>query len=245
MDPVDAWLSGRGTYRAEHALKDAREIGQAATLAYALAHASIAHMLCGNHALAAAQSQQLFALAEDKGAGFWKPHGMMQQGCAHALAGRPSEALQMLPAGITAYRSTGSNAWMPWFLSHLSWAYAGLGQFDDAWRCIDEAMTAVETTNERWCEAEIYRMASEIALSSSAPDQAKAEGYLSRALAIARKQRTKSWELRTAISMARLWRDQGKSQQAHDLLAPIYRWFTEGLSTLDVKNGKALLDQLT
>ena len=105
--------------------------------------------------------------------------------------------------------------------------------------------TAVETTNERWCEAEIYRMASEIALSSSAPDEAKAEGYLSRALAIARKQHTKSWELRTAISMARLWRDQGKSQQAHDLLAPIYRWFTEGLSRLDVKNAKALLDQLT
>ena len=138
MDLVDAWLSGRGTYRAEHALKDAREIGQAATLAYALAHASIAHMLCGNYALAAAQSQQLFALAEDKGAGFWKPHGMMQQGCAYALAGRPSEALQMLPAGITAYRSTESNAWMPWFLSHLSWAYAGLGQFDDAWRYIDD-----------------------------------------------------------------------------------------------------------
>ena len=123
---------------AEHALKDAREIGQAATLAYALAHASIAHMLCGNYALAATQSQQLFALAEDKGAGFWKPHGMMQQGCAHALAGRPSEALQMLPAGIPAYRSTESNAWMPWFLSHLSWAYAGLGQFDDAWRYIDD-----------------------------------------------------------------------------------------------------------
>jgi hypothetical protein len=89
-------------------------------------------------------------------------------------------------------------------------------------------------------------MASEIALSSSEPDQAKAEGYRSRAFAIARKAaHTKSWELRTAIDMARQWRDQGKSQRALDLRAPIYSWFTEGLSTLDLKNAKALPDQLT
>jgi class 3 adenylate cyclase/predicted ATPase len=229
---------------AEHALKDAREIGQAATLAYALTHVSFLHMLCGDYALAAAQSQQLFALAEDKGAWFWRPHGMMQQGCVHALTGHPSEAVQMLTAGITAYRSTGSNAWFPWFLSHLSRAYAELGQSDDAWRCIDEATAAVETTDERWCEAEIYLMASEIALLPSEPDHAKAEGYLSRALAVAREQRTKSWELRAALGIARLWRDQGKSQQAHELLAPVYGWFTEGLNTLDLKNAKALLDQL-
>jgi class 3 adenylate cyclase len=229
---------------AEHALKDAREIGQAATLAYALTHVSFLHMLCGDYALAAAQSQQLFALAEDKGAWFWRPHGMMQQGCVHALTGHPSEAVQMLAAGITAYRSTGSNAWFPWFLSHLSRAYAELGQSDDAWRCIDEAMAAVETTDERWCEAEIYLMASEIALLPSEGDHAKAEGYLGRALAVAREQRTKSWELRAALGIARLWRDQGKSQQAHELLAPVYGWFTEGFGTLDLKNAKALLDQL-
>jgi predicted ATPase len=229
---------------AEHALKDAREIGQAATLAYALAHASFPHMLCGSHVLAAAQSQQLVVLAEDKGAWFWKPHGIMQQGCAHALTGRPSEAIQMTTAGITAYRSTGSNAWIPWFLSNLAWAYAELDQFDEAWRCIGEAMTAVETTNERWCEAEIHRMASEIALLSTKPDPAKAERYLKRALAIAREQRAKSWELRAAMSMARLWRDQGKRQQAHDLLASVYRWFTEGFGTLDLKDAKALLEQL-
>jgi predicted ATPase len=87
-------------------------------------------------------------------------------------------------------------------------------------------------------------MASEIALLSSEPDHAKAEGYLGRALAIAREQRTKSWELRAALGMAQLWRDQGKSQQAHDLLAPVYGWFTEGFGTLDLKNAKALLDQL-
>ena len=150
----------------------------------------------------------------------------------------------MTTAGISAYRSTGSNAWMPWFLSNLAWAYAELDQFDDAWRCIGEAMTAVETTNERWCEAEIHRMASEIALLSSKPDPVKAEGYLKRALAIAREQRAKSWELRAATSLARLWRDQGHPAEARDLLAPVYGWFTEGFDTPDLKEAKALLDEL-
>ena len=100
--------------------------------------------------------------------------------------------------------------WMPLYLSYLARAYAELGQFDDAWRCIDEAMTAVETTKERWCEAEVHRMAGEIALMSPEPDAAKAEAYFERALAVARAQQAKSWELRAAMSMARLWRDQGK-----------------------------------
>ena len=129
-------------------------------------------------------------------------------------------------------------------MSHLAGAYAELGQFEDAWRCIGEAMTAMETTKERWCEAEIYRVAGEIALMSPEPDAAKAQAYFERALAVARKQQAKSWELRAAMSMARLWRDQGKPQQARDLLAPIYGWFTEGFDTLDLKEAKALLEEL-
>jgi hypothetical protein len=77
----------------------------------------------------------------------------------------------------------------------------------------------------------------------SEPDAAKAETYFERALAVARGQQAKSWELRAAMSMARLWRDQGKGQQAHDLLAPVYGWFTEGFDTLDLKEAKALLDE--
>jgi predicted ATPase len=131
------------------------------------------------------------------------------------------------------------------FQGALARAYAGLSQFDDAWRCIDEAMTAVETTKEKWCEAEVHRVAGEIALLSQEPDTAKAEAYLERALAVARKQQTKSWELRAAMSMARLWRDQGKRDEARDLLAPVYGWFTEGFDTLDLKEAKSLLDELS
>jgi predicted ATPase len=107
-----------------------------------------------------------------------------------------------------------------------------------------EAMTAVETTGEKLWEAEVYRTAGDIALLSPEPDAAKAEGYFERALSIARQQQAKSWELRAAMSTARLWRDQGKRDEARDLLAPVYGWFTEGFDTLDLKEAKALLDEL-
>jgi predicted ATPase len=126
----------------------------------------------------------------------------------------------------------------------LAKAYAELGQFDDAWRCIGKAMTAVETTEERMWEAGVHRTAGEIVLLLPEPAAAKAEAYFERALAVARQQQAKSWELRAAMSMARLWRDQGKRAEARDLLAPVYGWFTEGFDTRDLKEAKALLDEL-
>jgi predicted ATPase len=127
----------------------------------------------------------------------------------------------------------------------LAKAYAELGQFDDAWRCSEEAITHIETTKERWWEVEVNRIAGEIALMSPEPDAAKAEAYFERALAVARAQQAKSWELRAAMSMARLWRDQGKRDDARDLLAPVYGWFTEGFDTLDLKEAKNLIDELS
>jgi predicted ATPase len=115
---------------------------------------------------------------------------------------------------------------------------------DEAWSCIGEAVRTVETTQERWCEAEVHRVAGEIALKSPSPDVAKAEAYFDRALDIARQQQAKSWELRAAMSMARLWRDQGKLEEALELLAPVYGWLTEGFDTRDLKEAKALLDEL-
>ena len=117
----------------------------------------------------------------------------------------------------------------------LGIAHAELHQFDDACRCIGEAMMAMETTQERWCEAEVHRIAGEIALKSPEADAAKAEAYFERALTVARQQQAKSWELRASMSLARLWRDQGKVQQARELLAPVYGWFTEGFDTRDLK----------
>jgi predicted ATPase len=102
----------------------------------------------------------------------------------------------------------------------------------------------LEKTKETWCEADVHRIAGEIALMSPEPDAAKAEACFERALAVARSQQAKSWELRAAMSLARLWRDQGKRDEARELLAPLYGWFTEGFDTLDLKQARALLDEL-
>jgi class 3 adenylate cyclase/predicted ATPase len=229
---------------ADHALKQAREMGHTVTLMYALNFTAHTRIFCGNYAAANAQADELIALADEKGALFWKALGLMQQGCVLALTGKASNTVQMNTSAITALRSTGATVLVPFNLSYLARAHAELGQFDDAWRGIGEAMTAVETTKERWCEAEIYRIAGEIALMLPEPDTAKAEAYFEHALAVARGQKAKSWELRAAMSMARLWRDQGKWDEARELLAPVYGWFTEGFDTLDLKEAKALLGEL-
>jgi predicted ATPase len=200
--PFALWLLGypeAALRDTDAALKDAREIGQAATLMYALAHAAIPNTLCGNRATATAQVQEVLALAEEKSAPHWRGFGMMTQGWLLALSGKASSAVQLITSGIAVYRSTGSTNWMPLRLSHLAMAHAGLDQFDDAWRCVGEAMTAVDTTNERWCEAEVQRVAGEIALMPREPDAAKAEAYFERALAVWREQQAKSWELRAAM----------------------------------------------
>jgi predicted ATPase len=230
---------------ADDALRKARELGQAATLMYALSLVAIPYSLCGNHAAAAAQAQELAALAEEKGSLMWRAHGIINQGSALALTGRASDAIEMLISGITAVRKTGGTNLEPLYLQHLARAHAERGQFEEAWRCIGEAMTAAETTKEKWCEAEIHRTAGEIALMSSEVDATKAEAHFERAVAIASAQKAKSWELRAAMSLARLRRDQGKHHEARTLLAPVYGWFTEGFDTRDLKEAKALLDKLS
>jgi class 3 adenylate cyclase/predicted ATPase len=227
------------------ALSDAREIGQAATLLVALSFAPLINIYCGNYAIAAAQLDEAVALADEKGTPFLKAVGMSNRGLILTLTGKASDAVDVLMSSIAALRSTGSTFRRSSDLSNLATGYAELSQFEDAWRCIGEAMTAVETTKERWFEAEVHRMAGEIALKSPERDAAKAEAYFERALSVARQQQAKSWELRAAMSMARLWRDQGKRDEARELLAPVYGWFTEGFDTLDLKEAKALLEELS
>lgn len=228
----------------EHALEDAREIGHAATLMFALRHVLVIHIWRGNYAAANAQIDELVTLADEKGAALWKTAEMEERGILFALTGKASNAVQMITSGTSALRSTGATLWQPRSLAILARAHAELGQFEEAWHCMGEAMTAAETTKEKWCEAEVHRTAGEITLLSPVPDAAKAEAHFERALGIAREQKAKSWELRGAMSMARLWRDQGKRRQAHHLLAPVYGWFTEGFDTLDLKEAKTLLDEL-
>jgi predicted ATPase len=166
------------------------------------------------------------------------------QGCLLALTGKASHAVQRITSGIAALRSAGTAFWMPLHSSYLGRAYAELGQLDDAWRSIGEAIDTIETTKETWFEAEANRIAGEIALQSPKPDATKAQKYFERALAVSQKQQAKPWVLRAAMSLARLWRDQGKVREARELLAPVYGWFTEGFDTRDLKDARALLNEL-
>jgi class 3 adenylate cyclase/predicted ATPase len=244
---IACWLLGypqNALIDIEHALKIAREIGHSATLLYLLNFSTWPHIQCGNYVEANALLDEFTALKDETGSLFWEAWGMVQRGCVLALTGKASDAVQTITSGVAAMRSTAATMWMPLWLSYLTRANAEIGQFDAARRCIGEAMTVVETTKETWYAAEVNRIAGEIALLSPEPDVAKAEAYFERALAVARAQQAKSWELRAAMSIARLWCDQDKRNQARDLLAPLYGWFTEGFDTRDLKEAKVLLDEL-
>jgi class 3 adenylate cyclase/predicted ATPase len=229
----------------ERGLKDVREIGLAITLMQTISLTFLTQLVSGDYTGAKAQSDELLLLAEEKGSHYWKTVGLIRRASLLAATGKSTDAIAIFASTISAWRSTGTKMFLPVWLSHMAKAHGDLGQFDEARSCVDEALTAIETTKETWYEAEAHRIAGEVDRMWPERDTARAEAYFERALAVARQQRAKSWELRAAMSMARLWRDQGKRQQARDLLAPIYGWFTEGFDTLDLKEAKALLEQLS
>jgi predicted ATPase len=242
------WLLGHPeTARkdADGAVKQAREIGQAATSMYALVITPFTYLHSGDYATANRQLAEAIQLAEQKDAVFWKAWALMQSGCVDLLSGKPAEAVDKITSGVGLWRSTGSTLYLPLYQTYLAKAFATVGELDDAHRGIGEALTAMEETQENWIEAELHRAAGEILLLEAQCDPAKAETHFERALAVARTQQAKSWELRASMSLARLWREQGKVQQARELLAPVYGWFTEGFDTRDLKEAKALLEELS
>jgi len=150
----------------------------------------------------------------------------------------------LLAAGIATYRSTGGGLCLSLYYLSLASVEARLENYRAALQFLDEAQTAIEASEERFVLAEIYRLAGEIALNAPESDAAKAAMHFQRALAIAREQRARSWELRAAMSLARLWHDQDRQDEARDLLAPIYSWYSEGFDTPDLKAASTLLDML-
>ena len=241
------WMLGypeTGLKDARNALKGASEIEHAATLMLALFHVSFFHLLRRDYVETGRLAEQLLTLTTEKGAAFWRANGTIVQGCALALSNQPENAVQAITSGVAAFQSTGARVWLPIYLACLAKAHADLSQFEDARRSINEAMTAAEATKEKWCEAEIHRVAGEIALMSPEPDATRAATCFQRALDVARAQQAQSWELRAATSLARLWKNESRRAEAYNLLAPVYGWFTEGFNTLDLLEAKALLAEL-
>jgi predicted ATPase len=244
---IALWLLGYpSASRADikRALADARKTGQAASLMFALYHALLINIQFGDYPLAHADADELAQLADEKDATTWRASEISLRGYLLTFTGKASDAIHAITTGLTAARSTGA-AWVPLLLTYLARANAELNQCADAWACISEATNMIETAKERWCEAEVDRIVGETALKSPERDDTKAEAYFKRALTVARQQQAKSWELRAAMNMARLWRDQGKRDEARNLLAPVYGWFTEGFDTRDLQDAKKLLDELS
>ena len=146
--------------------------------------------------------------------------------------------------GIASWRATGASLYVPYFSTLLGDVSAHLGHTDDGLQALAEAHTLVEQYDERCWEAEIHRLRGVLLLRQPGTPQAEAETWLQRALEIAPRQEAKSLELRAAMSLSRLWQQQGKQAEAHALLAPIYSWFTEGFDTGDLQEAKALLEEL-
>ncbi len=241
-----SWLLGfpeAALRDADCALTEARHIEHAATLMFTLNFPILLNTYCANYEAANERIEELVALAEEKGAPFRKAEGVLRRGYVLTLTGA-AKAVDVVTCGIKMWRAAGSTIFTPEHEYMLAAAQADSGQFDCAWHCIERAMTAMQATRERWCEAEAHRVAGEIALKSPQRDVAKAHMHFAQSLRIARAQQAKSWELRTAMSLAQLLNEQGKRPAAYDLLASTYDWFTEGFETGDLRKAKALLAEL-
>ena len=228
----------------DEALRSARDLGQAGTLVYAVGLGALLEILCGRFGVAEARVEELLALSEKHGLQLWRGMGGLLRGCIFAVTDRVDQATQLIGSGVSALAATQMTLFAPFGHTWLASAHAACGRVSEAQNALSEALAAVSKTNERWDEAEIHRTAGEIAASLLHADPEVAESHFQRSLAIARRQDAKSLELRAATSLARLWRDQGRRDEARELLAPIFGWFTQGFDMPDLIEAKALLEEL-
>ena len=215
------------------------------SLVLALVYAATVHQYRREVLAAHAQAAAAMTLATEQG--FFAERvawGTVLHGWALAMQGQGEAGLAEMRQGLAADLATGSKLWQPYVLGLLAEAYGAGGHPDEGLTALAEALAVMDTTELRYYAAELYRLKGALLLQQAVPDAAQAEACFHQALDIARQQQAKSWELRAATSLARLWQSQGKRQEAYDLLAPVYHWFTEGFDTADLQEAKTLLDQL-
>ena len=187
-------------------------------------------------------AEEILAVSGEQGFSLWLGVGDIMRGWYLSVLGQPAEAIPLLLRGVAMRRATGAKLVMPLFLMALAKGYRIAAQPEEGLERLAEATKLVEITQERWAEAEMHRLRGTLLLCMNSPTAA--EDSYQKALVVARQQSAKLWELRAAISLARLWSDQGKGDDARALLAPVYGWFTEGFDTPVLQDAKALLDEL-
>jgi predicted ATPase len=230
--------------RSQEALTLAQQRGHPFSLSQALSIAAQFHRFCRDVCVAQECADASIHLAMEQGFPFQTARGAVLRGWALAQQGQGQEGIEQIQQGLRAFRATGVEHLRPYFLALLAEAHRIQEEPEKGLAVLMEALTLVDKTGERWWEPELYRLKGELLLQQSTSNQTEVESCFHQAINIARSQQAKSLELRAATSLARLWQQQGKRQEAHDLLAPVYNWFTEGFDTADLKDAKSLLDEL-
>ncbi len=233
----------------QRAITFAREPLHPFSLVWALTFAGWVHHHRRETQAVQERAEAVIALSTEQGFPLWLASGTVMRGSALAAQGQAEEGMAQIRQGLAAYRATGAEIARSYFISLLAEALGQAGQAEEGLATVAEALTFVEQTEERNYEAELYRLKGELTLQSQAAGQKskveeEAEACFQKAIEVARQHQAKSWELRAATSLARLWQRQKKQVEAHELLSEIYNWFTEGFDTKDLQEAKALLEEL-
>jgi class 3 adenylate cyclase/predicted ATPase len=235
----------QGLAQSQHAVTRAQQSAHPLSLSFVLSFAAVFHQLCREMPAAQEYAESAISLATEQGFPLWVAYSAILRGWALAHQGRAQEGIAQSEQGLQAQRATGSKQNRSYFPALLAEAYGIIGKPEAGLTVLTEALALVDETGEHWYEPELYRLKGVLLLQQSSDHQAEAESCFAQAIAIAHNQQTKSWELRASTSLARLWQQQGNRQEAHDLLAPVYGWFTEGFDTADLRDAKALLNELS
>jgi class 3 adenylate cyclase/predicted ATPase len=242
------WLLGFADQAVEHiqaALRLAQTLSHPFTLTWVLAILLEVYQLRCEMPVVQQWAETAMAHTEEHRFHYWQVTVRCIQGWSRAMQGQCEEGIAQIAQGLAAWRVTDAQIWQPYVLALLAEAHEQAGQVEDGLRALTDALVLVEKNRERTYEAEIYRLQGELLLHQTPADAHHAEVCFHQAMAIAQNQSAKSWELRAATSLARLWQQQGKRGEAQALLAPIYGWFTEGFDTADLQEAKALLEELS
>jgi len=241
------WILGypdQALQNIREALTLAQELTHPFSLVYALILAAAVHQFRREAQAVQERAEAVIAVSTEQGFPFWLAFGMILRGWVFTAQGRGAEGMAQIHQGLAAYRATGAEVDNPYFLALLAEAYGKVGQPEEGLTVLVEALAMVDSTGGRHWEAELHRQKGELLLMQKGQKAGEAEECFRQALDIARRQQAKSLELRAAMSLSRLWQQQGKQEEGHQLLAEIYGWFTEGFDTADLKEAKALLEEL-
>jgi predicted ATPase len=234
----------RARQQYQEAITRAQDLAHAFTLVHALFNVTIGHQLRHEERATQEQTEILIGLCTEQGFSLYLAWATILRGWALATQGQTAEAIAQMRHGLAAARATGAEMLVPYLLALLAEACGQAAHADEGLRLLAEALAVADTHAERWYEAELYRLKGELLLAQSTHQHTDAEACFQQALNIASAQHAKAWELRAAVSLSRLWQQQGKRGDAHTLLAPIYNWFTEGFDMADLQEAKALLEAL-